>query len=335
MKIAVIGPEFPDSFARNISSTLQQMGHQVFSTAGTRHRHNQGRLQSAFWHNLPKLFPVLHERSYARLYGQISEFRPALVLVTSDFFAPSIVARLKSAAQAPVVCWYIDPIANLHGGRIFFCAYDAIFCKEPRLVQIMRDKLSLPANYLPEACNPQWHRPTTPSPEQMKKYQCDIAAQGTFHPYRAKFFEALLDYDVRIWGSSASVAASSPSKRFFQGEYIAENEKAAAFNSAKILVNNMNFTEVDGVNNTLFEAAGCGAFQICDASPTVSEFFQPDEEVIVFRNRKELLEKINHFLARDDDRLRIGMKASERAHKHHTYQHRLSDLLSTIGLQSH
>jgi len=38
--------------------------------------------------------------------------------------------------------------------------YDAIFFKEPHVVNNLRATLDLPVYYLPECCNPRWHRPT-------------------------------------------------------------------------------------------------------------------------------------------------------------------------------
>src|SRR6185312_1634529 len=124
----------------------------------------------------------------------------------------------------------------------------------------------------------------------------------------------------------------STSRRFFQGRYIAEKEKAVAFNSSKILVNGMKFAEIRGVNNTLCEGAGCGAFQICDDRPTLSEFFKVDEEIVTFRNRPELVEKIRYYLSRDEERKQIAGRAVARAHRDHTHENRLSAMLKTAKL---
>ncbi len=332
MKITVIGPQFPDSFARNVAFTLEKMGHQVFAIEGRKTRHNQNRYVAATKRLLPKAFPALEARLHRRVLEHVAEHRPAAVIVTYDLFGPKVVEELKRTAQAPVLCWYIDPISNLRGGNLFACPYDAIFCKEPRLVEILTEKLQMPAHYLPEACNPAWHKPVTPSPQQMTQYGCDVTAQGTLHPYRAKFFEGLLEFNVRIWGSVASSGIEARSRHFFQGRYIAEEEKAVAFNAAKVLVNAMNFAEVYGVNNTLFESAGCGAFQICDERPTLEEFFKPGREVVTFGSRAELVEKLRYYLNHGAERKLIARAASIRAHAEHTYEKRLSKMLRIAKL---
>src|SRR5437879_4770888 len=135
-----------------------------------------------------------------------------------------------------------------------------------------------------------------------------------------------------IWGTSTPGHVRSSSRHFLQNHYIAEKEKAVAFRSAKILVNNIHYAEVSGVNKTLFEASGCGAFQLCDDRPTLSEFFKADEEVVTFRNRSELIEKVRYYLSRDEERKKISERASQRAHREHTYEHRLRTMLQTAKL---
>jgi spore maturation protein CgeB len=332
MKIVVIGPHFPDSFARNICSSLEEMGHEVLSLAGTRVRHIQNRYVSAFWRFLPKLVPTFDERMHSGLISELSNFHPHAVLVTYDFFSPEVVERLKNSVKAPVFCWYIDHVGNLRNGSLLLCPYDAFFCKEPQLVETMTAKLGLPAFYLPEACNPKWHRPVTPTQEQRAFYGCDIASQGSLHHYRAKFFEALTGFDVKIWGPLAPAEIRSSSRRFVQGHYVAEQEKSIAFRSAKILVNCMNYAEARGVNNALFEGMGCGAFQICDNQPTLAEFFKPGKEVETFRDRFELIEKIRYFLKHPDERNEISERAWQRAHREHTYQNRLEEMFRVTKL---
>lgn len=332
MKITVIGPQFPDSFAHNVSATLGAMGNDVLALDGRLQRHNSGRYAAAFRTYLPKVFPQIETKLQNKVIAGIATFKPALVLVTYDLFGPAMLRSLKKAAQCPVVCWYIDAPANLRGGNLFLCDYDAYFLKEPQLVETMTMKLGLPAHYLPEACNPMWHKPVTPTAAQLNQYGCEVVAQGTAHPYRAKFFEGLLDLDVKIWGTAPRPDLRSPARKFFQGRYVACEEKAAAFASGKVFVNSMHFVEQRGVNNTLFEAAGCGAFQICDERPTLQEFFKPGEEIVTFRSRAELVEKVRHYLGRDEERRRIGERAAQRAHKEHTYEKRLTQMLKTLRL---
>lgn len=335
MKIAVLGPLFADSFARNICITLEAMGHEVWNHPATRLRHNKNRWHAAFWTNAPKLLPALNRGVAHQIVAGLAAFRPDLALSTHDFFDPGVIEQIKSAVHAPVFCWFIDPLTNLGNGRLFAAPYDRFFFKEPRLVEIFGDKLGKDARYLPEACNPMWHYPHAITPEQIARYRCDVATQGTLHYYRASFFELFAGsgLGIKIWGSNAPPYIKLRSREFFTGAFIGEHEKAIAFRSAKIVVDAMNYGEVFGVNQTLFEAAGSGAFVICDEKPALADLFRPGEEVVTFRNRTELLEKVRYYLSPqgEPDRLKIREAAAVRAHADHTFQHRLQTILAGIA----
>jgi spore maturation protein CgeB len=335
MKIAVIGAHFTDSFPRNICATLTDMGHEVYAHAGTMLRHNKGVLWNAFWGYGPKLVPALEYIYLQQMYGEVANFRPDLLLVPGAVLKLETVHNLKKAAQAPAFCWYTDAIVNARDGSLFLAGYDVIFCKEPRFVDILVDKTEIDARYLPEACNPLWHQPVEPSEADSAVYGCDIATQGTFHPYRAKFYESFLGtgLSVKIWGSVDVTRVPTPTRAFFTGKFVGEREKSLAFRSAKIVVNNMHFGEFDGVNWTTFEAAGCGAFQICDEKPVLPDLFKIDEEIVTFRTRRELMEKVHYYLSPEGEhsRLAIRERAWKRAHRDHTYRNRLQTILSAVS----
>ena len=92
-------------------------------------------------------------------------------------------------------------------------------------------------------------------------------------------------------------------------------------------MNTIYYTEVDGVNNSMFEIAGCGGFQIATSKPGMAELFEPESEIVTFASRKELIEKVQHYLARPEERRVIARRAQLRAHREHTYEHRLNKLL--------
>jgi spore maturation protein CgeB len=146
--------------------------------------------------------------------------------------------------------------------------------------------------------------------------------------YRAKILEAFTDYDIKIWGPGFPAWLESPVRARFTGEYVAEVEKAKAFRAAKVVINTFTQNEVTGVNVRAFEAAGCGAFQVADWRPAVPDLFRPDEEIVLFRSRDELKEKVDYYLTRPDLRSKIAEAGCRRAHAEHTYRHRLERVLN-------
>jgi spore maturation protein CgeB len=330
MKIAVIGPHFPDSFARNICVTLKAIGHEVVSLAGTRTSHFQSRWSRAMWTILPTAIPGLEHRMYAHMVQEVGNAQPDLVLVTIGTLPPEIVESLKTAAHAPVVCWYTDAMANWHRQYLLASPWDAIFLKEPWAVSVLRNHLGQRAFYLPEAMNPMWHRRCQVTQSDRQKYGCDLLAQGTLHYYRARMLEPFVDYEMKIWGASDPPWLHSPAKLRYTNIFVGEGIKARVYACAKIALNIVNHLEIEGVNCSLFEYAGCGLFQIAEWKQSLPQLFEPEKEIVTYRDRNELKEKVDFYLSHSDLRQEIAARAYVRALAEHTYESRLQSLLRTI-----
>jgi len=247
---------------------------------------------------------------------------------------PQVVGRLRKECGAKVACWFTDSITNLHRQYLMASPFDALFLKEPFMVRAFKEKLGLNAHYLPEACNPQWHKHAEVANGADATYRCDLAAVGTFNYYRARMLEEFEGYSLKIWGSYCPAWISSPIKDCYTHYYVAAEEKAKAYLSAKIVVNTISPCEIEGVNCTLFEAAGCGAFQIADWKASLPELFEPEREVVTFRTHQELKAKVDYYLAHPAERREIADRAYARAHREHTYEKRLEKMLEILGLHT-
>jgi spore maturation protein CgeB len=157
---------------------------------------------------------------------------------------------------------------------------------------------------------------------------------GSFHYYRARMLEGLGGYNLKIWGDNCPPSVSSPISGCYTHHYVAEEEKAKAYGFAKVLVNTICYSEIEAVNCTLFEAAGCGAFQIADWKPALPDLFETEKEIVTFRTQRELKEKVDYYLARPEQRREIADRAYARAHREHTYEVRLEKMFEILGLDS-
>ena len=335
MKILVVGPQYTDSFANNIAVTLQAMGHTVVcADEGISRRLGESRYVTAFWSILHGAFPALGRLYFNSLIRQAAKLQPDLVLVVHSQAPPEVIERVKESCAAKVVCWFTDSILGLYRQYLLGAPYDAVFLKEPFLVRAFREKLGINAHYLPECCNPLWHKRVTLTKQEESLYGCDLAAIGTLHYYRAGMLKDFASRDLKIWGVTAPSWVGSPLHRNYTNHYVVAKDKAKALVAAKVVINPILFAEIEGVNCTLFEAAGCGAFQIADWKPALAELFEPEREIVTFRTRQELKEKVEYYLAHPEERAEISMRSYERAHREHTYQVRLNKMLGVLGFAS-
>ncbi len=329
----MVGPQFPDSFARNISVTLEAMGHEVTTENGTNTRHHGNRYWNAFWRILREGLPSLESAFFDPVIRAARAVQPQLVLITYAVMPPQVVEQLKRECPARVVCWFTDALTSFYRQYLLATPFDVLFLKDPHLVKVLRDKLGINTYYLPEACNPRWHKLVEVTRAQRARYECDLAAVGSLHYYRARMLEGFQGYNLKIWGSNCPSWINSPIKGCYTHHFVAEQEKAKAFLSAKIVINTIHYCEIQGVNCTLFEAAGCGAFQIADWKHTLPDLFEPEREIVSFRTHQELKEKVDFYLTHPAERKEIAHRAYARAQREHTYQLRLQKMFEILGLR--
>jgi len=81
-----------------------------------------------------------------------------------------------------------------------------------------------------------------------------------------------------------------------------------------------------------FEAPMSGALYLTGFCEELAEFYEPDKEVLVYRNEHELLEKVRYYLLRSQEAERVRRAGHNRALSCHTYQRRFQDLFARIEL---
>ena len=97
---------------------------------------------------------------------------------------------------------------------------------------------------------------------------------------------------------------------------------------SKIALNIHILTQPWGGNLRLFEIPSAKTFQIVDKCP--SDWFIDGHEIVLFKNKNDLLSKINYYLNNDHERIRICNNGFKRLVKEHTYEHRVKELLNTM-----
>jgi spore maturation protein CgeB len=326
-RVGVIGRVGPDRFAENIGDALQRLGH-VVTQLGATHPRGRSRLvdraSGLARQALPSLDEYLQDQIVRRALGADCE----IIINVDALLVPSVVTRLRSNG-APVAFWFSDSVANLGRQLMLLAPYDAIFFKEPHLVNCLRGTLDLPVYYLPQACNPRWHRPVA----QAGTEPCLVIA-GNMYPSRVRLLDRLIAKGIplRLYGDGfPRWIGQTASRAVHTGRYITREEKAQVFRSAAGVLNTMHPSEVSGVNVRLFEAAGCGAAVLTEFRSTVPELFELGQEVLVFHDFDDLVEQATKLLNESGLTERLGDAAASRAHRDHTYDLRVAAILEKLS----
>ncbi len=80
-----------------------------------------------------------------------------------------------------------------------------------------------------------------------------------------------------------------------------------------------------------FEIPATGGFQLSGHAPGLEDYFEPDEEIVIYRNFAELVEKAQRFLVDAGARQRIADAGHRRTLASHTYEHRFRNILGELG----
>ena len=327
-RIGVIGPVGPDRFAENVGDALQRLGHVITQLGPARPRRSRSRLFDRAAGLARQAVPSLDERAQERIVRAALGNDCEIIINVDSMLTPSVVTRLRSSG-ARVAFWFPDHLANLGRQYMLLAPYDAIFFKEPFLTDRLRAMLDLPVYYLPQACNPRWHRPVT----QAGTEHCLVIA-GNMYPSRVRLLDRLIAKGIplRLYGGKfPRWIGETASRAAHTGRIVTCEEKARVFRSAAGVLNTMNLAEVNGVNARLFEAAGCGAAVLTDFRSTVPELFEVGKELLVFHDFDELVEQATRLLSERGLTARLGDAAALRAHRDHTYDLRVTTILEKLS----
>jgi spore maturation protein CgeB len=99
---------------------------------------------------------------------------------------------------------------------------------------------------------------------------------------------------------------------------------------SKIVLNNFHYAEIEGVNCKYFEINGIGGFQLCDFKESLTEYSPVDPCKYSFSSAREAMDLITHYLNNTNERLEIAEQQRKYFLLHHTYEHRINELIRVI-----
>lgn len=327
MRVGVIGSAEPDYFADNIGDALNRIGHTAIQL-GSAVAQNRFRVLSTATGLVRQAYPRLEDRAQRHIVRAALGADCEVVLNLDAHLAPMAVKTLRREG-ARVAFWFPDAVSNIGRQLMLLAPYSALFFKEPHIVERLRATLDLPVYYLPQACNPRWHRPIgTPGSERY------LVLAGNMYPSRVRLIERLLAKDIplRLYGTGfPRWLGESSARGAHVGRPVFREEKSEVFRSAVAVLNTMHPAEITGVNSRLFEAAGCGAAVLTEFRPTVPELFDVGQEVLAYRDFEDLVDKASMLLNEPGLSLRLGDAATRRAHRDHSYDLRVADILEKLS----
>jgi hypothetical protein len=137
---------------------------------------------------------------------------------------------------------------------------------------------------------------------------------------------------IEFWGYNADAwPADAATRRGYRGEAWGLDMYRVLARSRIALNRHIDVAEDYANNMRLYEATGVGTLLLTDAKRNLAELFEPGEEVVTYASEDELVEKVEHYLANEDERARIARAGQERTLRDHTYEQRMRELVEIVS----
>lgn len=184
-------------------------------------------------------------------------------------------------------------------------------------------------------------------PDFQPEFAAEIAFIGTYLPEKRVTFQEWVfplarHYDLRLYGQDWTLWQRTLSFAHKVGQYfnlpyfrsllkppLAFADERRIYSSAKILINihEQYQRRYGDLNERTFKILAAGGFELCDAVPTLNKYFSPGQHLVVAESSADWFEKIDYFLNHPAERQRIAAAGRQHVLAHHTYHHRVAQLL--------
>jgi len=343
LHVAVVGPIYGGSLpiAHYVVQALKALGHRVSWLDQSVH-HESYRAFGTFRDDRHRL--AMQSR-FAEVLSlgtitHLAEDPPDLVLAMAQ--APLTLAVLQHLRKKKFLTamWFVENYRHLTYWQQLAAGYEYWFViQQTECIQALKRAGASHVHYLPMAADPMVHRPMSLTAAEQQEYGADVSFVGAGYANRRHLLPQWLskEWTFKLWGNEWEGAADLYHVLQRNGARIDSDTCVKVFNATTVNVNLHSCTgmgldpQPDFVNPRTFELAACGAFQLVDERALLPGLFTSDE-VMSFQSTEDIPRLIRRWLADTEGRLSCAEASRRRVLQDHTYQHRVKELLTTVGL---
>lgn len=181
--------------------------------------------------------------------------------------------------------------------------------------------------YFPFGISPALHTLPPMTTKDRTRFTCDVSFVGTYNPQRAELLRHLnqrLEQPVCIWGRGWRHA------RGLRGLGRLTMQQSLVVHACSRIALNFHAPRTDGgLNIRFYEIPAAGGFQITDYQSAISRSSVSDL-VATFRTPDELVERVCHYLANEQDRRERAGAIQRTMMEHETAERRFREMFRTL-----
>jgi len=270
------------------------------------------------------------------LLQQISEeaknFNPDVLFIylINTHNLSSLIKNLKKEGIKVVTWLGLHPSKVLPSIHKILKNCDYTFIYDKSYIKYYEEELNITnTQILPLGCSVSYYDSINPDNNFIKNNNVNICFSGMYDERRKAFLEHIYDLGLGIWSWNFN-DYHTPLRSNYRG-VVYGDDLIKVMKSAKIGVNIHREFEVSGGNYRLFEIPASKTFQIVDEKESIGEYFKIGEEIITFKDKKELRNKVRYYLKNEKEREEIAMASYKRIKKDHNLKNRVKQMMEIIA----
>ena len=148
----------------------------------------------------------------------------------------------------------------------------------------------------------------------------DVSFMGRCYGERKEFVERLRNSDIKI---------ATFGQGWEEGGRVSQADMIRIYNQSKTVLNISKTSQGDKIQikGRDFEVPGCGGMLLTQESEDIKEYFEPGNEIITYKNRDDVIQKIKYYLIHEKELNKISNNGYQRVLKDHTYKKRLKEVI--------
>lgn len=310
MKILIAGDWHSDIHEKPLYDSLKTLGHDVHRFAWSSYYKSTflDRLQNKF------LFGTKLKKINDDLYRKTIEIKPEIVIVYRGTHILKETIE-KSKLSEPHTKWIgynnDDPFSDrnpFYLWKHFLKAlpeYDLMFAYRLNNIDEFKKHGSRKVKLLRSWFIPEVNKKVELTPEELKKYGCDVAFIGHFEDDgRDRLIEKIVSkgFNFKLYGPEwEKVVQKSSVLRPFSPVLVPRGaEYNKAINGAKICLCFLSKLNRDQYTRRCFEIPAAGTMLFSEYSDDLATLFTEGKEAEFFRNEEELLSKLKYYSGNPD-----------------------------------
>jgi len=272
------------------------------------------------------------EGMVSKLEALIEAERPDLFYhaIIEDELPVDFLERLKAKPDLTTMVFFSDDDWRMPHSLQWVGHYDLATTNDSDALPVYHAHGHHHVRHVQYACNPAIYYPR----KLEKRY--DVTFVGAAYSGRPELIRALkaAGINVRVWGPGWE---RYPDLRSIAGGILPTEIMIETFCASRIVLGFAWCSIWDGtgamqpqIKGRTFEYPGCGAFQLTYEDSRLSRYFEVGREVGTFRDAEDLVEKVQYYLAHEEEREEIAATGMARVLAEHTWEHRWSTFFADV-----